>query len=149
MSNEATHYVGRGSRASQVLQPSTTVSADGSGNPVAGLGEFRALTFELDVTAAGSLAGDKLDVFVQTTVDSGTNWVDVAHFTQVLGNGGAKRYFAKLQADVAMAEFENATALAAASQRALFGDQYRVRWAVTDGGGTKTFTFSVSVNLQG
>ena len=44
-----------------------------------------AVGLTLDVTAAATAAGDKLDVKVQTLID-GTNWVDVAYFAQVLGN---------------------------------------------------------------
>ena len=102
-----------------------------------------AIAFELDVTAAATDAGDLLDVFVQTTID-GTNYVDIAHFTQVLGNGGAKRYFTKVIASVATAEFENATALGAAAVRNLMGIYYRVRWTVTDAGtDNASWTFAV------
>jgi hypothetical protein len=149
VSFEASQYVGRGSRATQLLQASTTQTVTGAGTAVAGLGEFTQLLLELDVTAAAAAVGDTLDVFLQTTID-GTNWVDIAHFTQVLGNGGAKRYFAKILATGALTEFENGAALAAAAQRAICGDQYRVRWAIVDGGAHgQSFTFSVTANLQG
>jgi hypothetical protein len=148
MSFEASQYVGRASRQNQVLQASQTVTQTGTGSAVAGLGEWAQLNLQLDVTAAANVAGDTLDVFVQTTID-GTNWVDIAHFTQVLGNGGAKRYFSKILAAAALTEFENGAALAAAAQRAIVGDQYRVRWAVVDGGAHgQSFTFSVSANLS-
>jgi hypothetical protein len=147
LSFEASQYVGRGSRASQVLQASGVQTASGTGAAVSGLGEFAQLFLELDVTAAATAAGDTLDVFVQTTID-GTNWVDIAHFTQVLGNGGAKRYFAKILATGALTEFENGAALAAAAQRAICGDQYRVRWVIASAS-SPSFTFSVTANLQG
>ena len=53
----------------------------------------------------------RLNVYVQTTID-GSNWVDVAHFTEVAGDGSAVRQFAKLIWDAALTEFENGTALA-------------------------------------
>lgn len=105
------------------------------------------LSFELDVTAAATAAGDTLDVYVQTTLD-GTNWVDVVHFTQVLGNGGVKRFFAKISKDVAETMFENATALGAAAVRNIFGHQWRARWAVTDATtDDASFTFSVHASV--
>jgi len=106
-------------------------------------GLVNAFSFVLDVTAAATDAGDKLDVYVQTKID-GTNWVDVVHFTQVLGNGGAKRYVAKIVADAALAEFENGSALGAAAIRGLLGDEWRCRWVVVDAGtDNASWTFSV------
>lgn len=107
---------------------------------------FEVLAFELDVTAAATEVGDTLDVFVQTTVD-GTTWVDIVHFTQILGNGGAKRYFSKVAAAQALTEFENGAALAAASVRHIPGSRYRVRWAITDSGTVNaSFNFAVYAN---
>jgi hypothetical protein len=101
------------------------------------------LLVELDVTAAAAAVGDTLDVFVQTMLD-GVNWVDIVHFTQVLGNGGAKRYFAVLAPNAGQAMFENASALAVSTIRNILGDQYRVRYTIVDGGAHgQSFTFAV------
>jgi hypothetical protein len=115
----------------------------GNGDAVKLPGFVNALAFTLDVTAAASTAADRLDVYVQTKVD-GVNWIDVAHFTQIVGNGGAKRFTAKLIANAAVTEFEAAAALAAAAKRDLLGDEWRVRWVVTDDSTNAAFTFSVS-----
>lgn len=107
-----------------------------------------AFGFVLDVTAAATDVGDTLDVYVQTLI--GGNWVDVVHFTQVLGNGGAKRYFSKIVADLATAEFENGTSLSAAAVRNFLGDAYRVRYAITDAGtANASWTFSVTAIPMG
>lgn len=101
-----------------------------------------AYAFVCDLTAAATEVGDLLDLFVQTKI--GAFWVDVVHFTQMLGNGGAKRYVAKVTGALATAEFENGTALGAAAVRNLIGDQWRVRFVVTDAGAANaSFTFSV------
>ena len=115
------------------LQASAEQTATGTGTATICPQASEAIAFTLDVTAAATDVGDLLDVYVQTKID-GTNWVDVVHFTQVLGNGGAKRYMAKIIAGVATAEFENGTALGAAAVRNLMGTEYRVRWTVTDAG---------------
>ncbi len=47
--------------------------------------------FQLDVTAAATEVGDLLDVYLQHSFDGGTTWDDFVHFTQVLGDGGAKK----------------------------------------------------------
>jgi len=94
------------------LQASAAQTATGAGTAVYLPGMVNGFVFELDLTAAATEVGDTLDVFVQTLVD-GTNYVDIAHFTQCLGNGGAKRYYMKVTADGLMTGFENATALGA------------------------------------
>ena len=104
---------------------------------------FRACAFTLDVTAAATDAADTLDVKIQTLLD-GTNWTDVCAFTQVLGNGGAKRYVGKIAAAVANAEFEVGTALAAGNIRHLFGDEYRAVWTIVDADVDASFTFAVT-----
>lgn len=136
----------------RTLLASTASTATGTGSQVDDLWQLggqhahvAALALVLDVTAAATDAGDTLDVYVQTQLD-GTNWADVARFTQVLGNGGAKRFFKKLSRGAAMTEFENATGLGAAAQRDLLGAQWRVRWVITDAGtDDAAFTFSVIV----
>ena len=127
------------------LLASTTVTATSTGTTAVRMpGMVNAYAFVLDVTAAATDSGDKLDVYIQTMCD-GTNWVDVQRFTQVLGNGGAKRYVAKITASAAMTEFENGTGLGAAALRNVFGDQWRVRYVVTDAGtDNASFTFSVT-----
>lgn len=107
-----------------------------------------AYVFTLDVTAAATDAGDTLDVKVQTLLD-GTNWTDVAYFTQCIGTGGAKRYVLKLcPGDVAQAEFAVATALTAGNLRHLAGDAWRVNWVLVDADDDGGFTFSVTALPQ-
>jgi hypothetical protein len=138
-------FPGRTIVTNQVLLASAARTTTGTGDEFL-LEGMSALTLQCNLTAAATEVGDTLDVFVQTTID-GTNWVDVYHFTQMLGNGGAKRYFGKLLFDAALTEFENAATLAAAGGRAIFGDRYRVRWAITDAGSVNaSFTFSVTAN---
>lgn len=103
--------------------------------------------FVLDMTTALKDSGDLLDAYIQMMVD-GTNWIDVVHFTQVPGNtSGAKRYIAKINQAVALSEFENATALSAASVRNIIGAFVRAKWVITPDGDSPadhSFTFSIS-----
>jgi hypothetical protein len=134
---------------SKKVADSVTIIASGARTAATGTGDavylprdMGSLTLELDVTAAATDAGDKLDVYVQTKV--GANYVDIHRFTQVLGNGGTKRFYAKIEPSTGMSEFENGTGLAAAASRDIFGDAYRVRWVITDAGtDDASFTFSV------
>lgn len=132
---------------SVVLSASAAKTATSTGTTaITGYGCYTSAVFELDVTAAATAAGDTLDVFIQTSVD-GTNYVDIVAFTQVLGDGGAKRYYAKVNSGVALTMFENATALSA-GVRNILGDKYRVRWVLVDATtDDASFTFSVTANF--
>lgn len=125
-------------------------TAYGSAVRIANIGKpIHALIVQLDLTAAAADAGDKLDVAIQTTVD-GTNWTDVIAFTQALGNGGAKRFIAKIDTTLAQAIIENATALTAGNVRNLIGESLRVKYAITndaDATVDSSFTFAVHAVL--
>ena len=101
--------------------------------------------FILDITVDEQVAADTLDVYIQTKLD-GTNWVDVVHFTQWLGNGAAapQRYIAKVTAGGACPHFDPTTALPATSVRNLMGDDWRVNYVIVDTSGNASFTFSVT-----
>jgi len=108
-------------------------------------GPIVALLLQLDVTAAAKEVGDTLDAYVQTQLDD-TNWIDICHFTQVLGNGGAKRHIAKLDASLAQATFEAAASLNAGAIRNIIGRRLRVKYVTTndaDDPADTSFTFSV------
>lgn len=136
-------------RPVELLASAARTSNTGNGSAVEMFDSDRArdhlsaVQLVLDVTAAATQAGDKLDVFVQTQLDD-TNWIDVVHFTQLDGDGGAKRYVEKIVAGAAEAGFETASALAAGEVRHLIGRRWRVRWVITESGGDdESFTFSV------
>lgn len=132
-----THYA-------RTLLASAARTATSTGEAAVRLPRADAYAFTLVVTAAATDAGDTLDVFVQTKLD-GTNWTDVVAFTQVLGNGGAKRYIAKVVAALAQDDFEVGSALSAGEVRHLIGDEWRVRFAIADvSTDDASFTFSVS-----
>jgi len=131
---------------SKTLLASTTTVAGAvstQGDEVRLPGMVNSLMLTLDVTAAATDVGDTLDVTVQTKID-GTNWLDVAHFAQVLGNGGAVRHIEKVSAGVAFAGFEVGSALGAGAVRDLLGDVWRVSYVQVDGDSNGTFTFSVA-----
>lgn len=142
---EASEYCGRASRAGQILLASSTQTASGTGTAVVDMGEWSVICWQLDLTAAASASGDTLDAYVQTTID-GTNWLDIVHFTQILGNGGTKRFIAKTVAWLAESSYSVATALSGGSVRNIFGNQYRAAWTIASAS-APSFTFSVTANL--
>ena len=129
---------------SGVLSASAASTATNTGaTPVGNLGGYAAMVFILDVTAAATDVGDTLNVFIQTKGHI-AEWLDVAHFTEVLGNGGAKTFVTKIETGTAVSEYETGTALAAAAARDIMGDTYRVRWDIVDSDADGSFTFSVT-----
>lgn len=100
---------------------------------------------ELDVTAGGADSSDKLNVYIQAQLKSG-DWVDVMHFTEVLGDAPAKRHVCKIASGLAETTFEASAALASGAVRNILSDRWRCRWAVTSGN-APTFTFSVTLML--
>lgn len=110
---------------------------------------FTLAQFTLNVTAAATDVGDTLDVYLDTTFDGGTNWINIIHFTQLLGNGGAKEETSAINpsGNVATAPINTAADAAAGAIRHLLGDQVRVRYVQVDGDSDGTFTFTVQMRL--
>lgn len=111
---------------------------------------FRELCAILNVTAAATEATDTLDVFIDASIDGGTTWINIMHFTQVLGNGGAKKHVNISVSDASVA-FDAASDLAAgATPRSLVGSVFRPRWTVVDAGGAAaSFTFGITAAFKG
>lgn len=121
-----------------------TVTAGTNSDDIHLPGMVRGFLFTLNVTAAATDAADTLDVTIKTKVD-GTNWLDVVHFTQVLGNGGAKIFSAKVAASAAQAIYDAAAALNAGDAATqVIGDVWRVTWVIVDADADATFTFAVT-----
>lgn len=137
----------------QILLPSAVNTASGSGpsgNFIAHTEVLTSAIYILDVTAAASAAGDTLDVYLQHSWDDGVNWDDFVHFTQILGNGGAKKRLAfwslygtspttpeKAPQDAALG--------VGTVQQGPLGNTLRAKWVIVNGGGSHSFTFSVGV----
>ncbi len=98
------------------------------------------VSFVLDVSAAATLVTDTLDVVVWSKID-GANDIDIAYFTQIKGNGGAKRYFMKVAANQPQVEFEHSVALTAGQLRNYIGDEWFIAWTEA---GTGSFDFTVT-----
>lgn len=108
---------------------------------------IKSAMFRLDVTAAATAAGDLLDVFIQHRPQGSTiAWHGFVHFTQVLGDGGAKAFMARwtraLQPDVEL-EAPSAEGLTVATlQQGPVENDWRVR-AVVVSADTPVFTFDL------
>ena len=124
-----------------VLAASAARVASGTGDGFRIRRPIGSLIAILELTNAHSASGDTLDVVVQTRL--GSTWVDVAAFTQVLGNGtDTLQFVAKLSATEPQTLFGTATGLTAGNVRHILGDEWRAKWTIA---GTGTFTFSVTI----
>ena len=111
---------------------------------------YQQATIVLNVTAAATEVDDTLDIYLDTSYDGGTTWVNIAHFTQVLGNGGAKEFAANIINKNPAAEIDVAADAAAGTIRALaLGDRIRYRSVAVDAGGVAAaFTFGLVAFLN-
>lgn len=103
----------------------------------------------LNVTTAAAAVGDTLDVYIDTSPDGGTTWLNLGHFTQVLGNGGAKKFTMALRSDnPGTSAVTDVTSDAAAGATRQYGicDRFRSRSVIT--GTTPAFTYSVKAFLK-
>lgn len=115
-------------------------------------GLFSELRAFLYVTAAATDAGDTLDVMIDTSFDDGLTWVNIGHFTQVLGNGGAKRYMMAFKcAPVATSNsiLMSTDQTAGNALQIGFGDRLRYRaTGVNTSTVNNSFTFSLGIQLK-
>lgn len=113
------------------------------------VGKLKAAIFQLTVSAAATESSDTLDVYVQHTPDGGTTWDDFIHFTQVLGNGGAKKFIATWMRDVipeSEIKIPADAALAVGILQGPIAPLLRVKWVIVDAGtDNASFTFSLAV----
>ena len=136
---------------SQVLLASAARTADG--NQVLTPSQVQRIVagiFMLNVTAAATEVDDTLDVFLQASPDDGTTWDDFVAFTQVLGNGGAKKFLAHWNRNLVPTVPLQApvdAGLAAGVRQGPVGDDWRLKWLIVDAGGAAaSFTFAVTMD---
>jgi hypothetical protein len=110
--------------------------------------KFTQAMFVVDVTAAATAAADTLDVYIDCSYD-GTTWINEGHFTQILGNGGAKKEVMKF-VDSSGLDNPNAVlsvaadAASAVTRRLGVWPVYRARSVIVDDGvDNASFTYSV------
>ncbi len=147
---------GDSARVVNILTTTTTLNTAVTRNSAAGTGiaqlgllrKYELATFQLNVTAAAAGATDTLDVFIDLSLD-GNLWINALHFTQVLGNGGAKTFVNQLCFPTAAVADINVTSDGAAnSARNLWAPHVRAGFVQVSGGGTAQFTFQVLAALQ-
>jgi hypothetical protein len=145
----------RGPRGVDLLQGETIVlfasaargaSAGTNGTPVVVNGERPRHVFLLDTSAAATEGTDTLDVYIDVLAGDGVTWLNAIHFPQLIGTGGAKKYWAVLDPSAPGTACVDVTTDAAVNtvRPSLFGPQVRGRYVEVDGGGAaSSFTFQL------
>jgi hypothetical protein len=111
---------------------------------------YRELIVQLIVSEAADVS-DTLDVYVDTSFDSGTTWVNIGHFTQVVGNGGAKTYvmsFCNANPGTSAVIDVSSTASAGATRQIGFGNRIRYRGVMVDADENGSFTYGIKALLK-
>lgn len=139
--------------AGTVINTAGTITGGAAGAGLAwivkGLAPYDYFEAILDTTAAATDVGDLLDVYLDTSFNGGATWINCVHFTQQLGNGGAKREGVVVSpfSQTATAPVNLASDAASGAVRHLFGDQVRVR-VVTVDAGTQNISFTTGLYFQ-
>lgn len=109
---------------------------------------FKQLIAVLDLTAAATDVGDTLDVYLDTSFDGGASFVNIGHFTQMLGNGGVKKFIMSFKAAPIAASncvpFGTDQSASAALQMG-FGDRFRFRGVVVDADADVSFNYTLKL----
>jgi hypothetical protein len=123
-------------------------NSNGSGSAVMLERGITGLTFILQLAEAADDAGDTLDVYIQDSID-GSVWDDLVHFTQALGNSGAKTFLARAACGIspiaALGEKKDCS-LAAGVRQGPVGSMVRAKWVIAPSGDVpadQSFKFSV------
>lgn len=113
--------------------------------------KYNECAVQLIVSAAGTDLTDTLDVYIDTSFDGGTTYVNLGHFTQVLGNGGAKTFVMAIKSDNpgASAVYAVGTdATAGATRQIGFGDRLRYRGVMVDANANGSFTYEIKAFVK-
>lgn len=135
---------------SVTLLASKTVTAAGTVNETAvtGLGGYKQAQVMLVMGAGDTDTNDTMDVYIDTSPDSGTTWINVGHFTQATGTTDAFKEILTLDpsgaAGTAVIDVTSNCA-AAAVRPSMFCDRLRVRHISVDPDGTDDLSFAFSV----
>ena len=111
----------------------------------------RELSVQLIVSAAATDTVDTLDVYVDTSFDGGTTYVNIGHFTQVLGDGGAKTFVMSFcNANPGTSAVVNVTsdAAAGATRQIGWGSKLRYRGVMVDADADGSFTYELKAFVK-
>lgn len=114
--------------------------------------KFTEMIVVCDMTAAATDVGDTLDLYIDTSFDGGLSFVNIGHFTQILGNGGAKKFIMSFKSSPISAANSvpfGTDQVASAALQIGFGNYINYRAVIVDAGTQNvSFNYSVKVSLK-
>jgi hypothetical protein len=137
------------------LRDPTAVSSSGAGAAHAGCGGSLSLTVAVVVTAVPTGTSNSLDVFLQTSYDSGSTWFDMAHTTFTTSIGTKLIQLNRCE-DVLRRENGPILPPSQTSDGQLagetvlpnsYGDRLRLKWAFAAGDSTGSYTLGASFGM--
>ena len=110
---------------------------------------FKQVELMLDVTNADADAADTLDVYVDASIN-GVKWVNICHFTQIIGTDAAKTIVAIIPTIGAAVMTDVTADLVAGNMRNFIGSWLRSRATRVEGagGGVMSFTYSLKACVK-
>lgn len=143
---EVSRFLGGISNVELLASAARTATAGTNGAAVVVGAGFGQAEFLLTLTNAADDVDDTLDVYIDCSLDDGATWVNIVHFTQILGNGADAQKFVAICPRAGSPDEISVTSDvgAGATPRNFIGDRVRVRYVIVDPtGADATFTFSV------
>ena len=140
----------RASSAQTKLSGNEEGSAQQIGQSLKSGKPFTQLTVVLNLTALASAdVGDTLDVYIDTSHDGGTTWMNLAHFTQILGNGSIKKQVVTINGIAAAAMVTVTADAASGAVRDIgFFDTIRYRSDIAYAGSNASFTWTLDAFVK-
>lgn len=115
------------------------------GGAIANTDVYSEALFVLTVTDLDTDATDKLDVYIDISLDNGISWINAVHFGQFDGTGADEKQLAALKIpDPGLIPTDVKVDAGAGAIRSIgLGTMIRYRGVVAQGAGPATFTYSV------
>lgn len=128
------------------LVPATTITAPVTGQVVGGLVKYNARPDTLGIQGnfSGGASGSTAQVYVQTTFDKGSTWIDIL---SLAFTGTSSRVVVNLSSRTAVTTAYAATdgSLSTGAKDGLLGDQFRAKLTTT---GTYSGGTSIAIDLS-
>lgn len=131
------------------LVPPTSINSNGTSTPLTGM-EIADLDFQLQVTQIPTGGAPTLDVYLQTSLDGGFFWSDIAHtqFTTVPTSRFGSIADDQMPASNNIMTPSDGALVGEKVVPGLVGDQFRCKWVFAAGGSTGSYVFQAFIHAE-
>jgi hypothetical protein len=139
-----------GGGASIVLANAVSINSSGTGTVITNLKGFSDLLAQFQITGVPAGGSPTLDLYLQTSIDQGVTWRDMAH-TQFKTTAATR--FAQIVGDFTASEnILSSSDGQLQGERVIqgpWGDQLRLKWVFAAGGSSGSYTLSSGAFVKG